>query len=29
MKARGYTAVRANLARTMEDVCEDHEATVV
>lgn len=29
MKARSYTAVRGNLAKTMEEVCDDHEPVVI
>ena len=29
MKALSYTAVRANLAKTMESICDDHEAVVI
>jgi antitoxin YefM len=29
MKARSYTAVRSNLAKTMEEVCDDHEPVVI
>jgi len=29
MKAISYTAVRSNLAKTMESICDDHEAVVI
>lgn len=29
MKARSYTALRGNLAKTMEEVCDDHEPVVI
>lgn len=29
MKAVSYTTVRANLARTMDQVCNNHEALVI
>ena len=29
MEAISYTAARANLARTMEKVCEDHEPVII
>lgn len=29
MDAMSYTAVRANLARTMDQVCNDHEALII
>ena len=29
MKALSYTAVRSNLAKTMEKVCDDHEPVVI
>ena len=29
MKALSYTAVRGNLAKTMEKVCDDHEPVVI
>lgn len=29
MKAISYIAVRANLAKTMEDICNDHEPVVI
>lgn len=29
MDAISYTAVRANLARTMDRVCNDHEALII
>jgi antitoxin YefM len=29
MKALSYTALRSNLAKTMEKVCEDHEPIVI
>lgn len=29
MKAISYTAVRSNLAKTMEAVCDDHEPVVI
>ena len=29
MDAITYTAVRANLARTMDRVCNDHEALII
>ena len=29
MKALSYTALRSNLAKTMEKVCEDHEPIII
>lgn len=29
MKALSYTALRNNLAKTMEKVCEDHEPVII
>ena len=29
MKAMSYTAARANLAKTMERICDDHEPVVI
>jgi len=29
MKAISYTAVRSNLAKTMESICDDHEPVVI
>ena len=29
MKALSYTALRSNLAKTMEKVCDDHEPIVI
>ena len=29
MKALSYTAARANLAQTMESICDDHEPVVI
>lgn len=29
MKAMSYTAVRSNLAKTMENICDDHEAVII
>ena len=29
MKAISYSAVRSNLAKTMEKVCDDHEAIII
>jgi len=29
MKAVSYTALRSNLAKTMESVCEDHEPIII
>jgi len=29
MKALSYTAVRGNLAKTMKDVCDDHDPVIV
>jgi len=29
MKALSYTAVRSNLAKTMENICDDHEPVVI
>lgn len=29
MKAISYTAARANLAKTMEAICDDHEPVVI
>jgi len=29
MKAVSYTAVRSNLAKTMEHICDDHEPVVI
>ena len=29
MKAISYTAARANLAKTMERICDDHEPVVI
>ncbi|VAW85630.1 YefM protein (antitoxin to YoeB) [hydrothermal vent metagenome] len=29
MKAMSYTSVRANLAETMDAICDDHEAVVI
>ncbi len=29
MKAISYTAVRSSLAKTMEDICDDHEPVVI
>jgi antitoxin YefM len=29
MKAISYTAVRSNLAKTMESLCDDHEVVVI
>ncbi len=29
MKALSYTALRSNLARTMEKVCDDHEPIII
>ena len=29
MKAMSYTAVRSNLAQTMENICDDHEAVII
>ncbi len=29
MKAISYTAVRSNLAKTMESICDDHEPVIV
>ena len=29
MKAISYTAVRSNLAKTMEHICDDHEPVVI
>jgi len=29
MKAISYTAVRSNLAKTMDSICDDHEAVVI
>lgn len=29
MKAISYTAVRSNLAKTMESICDDHEPVII
>ncbi len=29
MKAISYTAARSNLAKTMDSICDDHEAVVI
>jgi len=29
MKALTYTAVRSNLAKTMKDVCDDHDPVII
>lgn len=29
MKALSYTAMRSNLAKTMESICDDHEPVVI
>ncbi|MDX2507008.1 MAG: type II toxin-antitoxin system prevent-host-death family antitoxin [Gammaproteobacteria bacterium] len=29
MKAISYTAVRSNLAKTMDSICDDHEPVIV
>ena len=29
MKALTYTAVRGNLAKTMKDVCDDHDPVII
>lgn len=29
MKAISYTAARSNLAKTMESICDDHEAVII
>lgn len=29
MKALNYTSVRSNLAKTMKDVCDDHDPVII